>query len=200
MSLPASFLGNILPNRPVAPSSGSRPASMPGAPGPASTPRSPGQRPVTNILRPVPTDQFDRGIDLLKTAQSGGGGGGATTGDWPLKLVAVDTENVKVLLGTIQGFTPTNVATNIDVSGTDGTWTIYMHATLSGTTVTAVEVLTDNTGGAVPSDDATNSYRLIGRVVVASSLITSVSPSMAWSMALTICTAGTPPYSWTTGA
>lgn len=162
-------------------------------------PPPPQQRPLENVLRPIPTDQFDRGIDQLKTSPYGGGGGGTTSGDWPLKLVAVDTENVKVLLGTVSGFTPTGIATNIDVSGSDGTWAIYMHASLSGTSVTAVEVSSDS-GGSVPSDDSTNSYRLIGRVTVASSVITVTEPSMAWSQNLTICTADTPPYAWTTGA
>lgn len=162
-------------------------------------PPPPPQRPLQNILKPIPTDQFDRGIDSLKTSPYGGGGG-STTGDWPLKLVAADTTNIKVLLGTVAGFTPTGIATNIDVSGTDGTWTIYMHATISSTSVTAAEVLTDDTGGAVPSDDGTNSYRLIGQVTVASSLITVLQPSMAWSMNVVICTASTPPYAWMTGA
>lgn len=142
--------------------------------------------------------QFDRSTDDNKISGSGGGGSGSV--NWPLKLVAVDTQNVKVLLGTVAGFTPTGVNTNIDVHGTNGTWTIYMHATLSGTSVSAVEVLTDSSGGAVPSDDATNSYRLIGEVDVAAGVITAVRPSMAWSQNLTVCTAGTPPYYWTTGA
>lgn len=149
----------------------------------------------------MPAEQQNRSVDSFpKQTGTASGGGGTTTGDWPLKLVAVDTQNVLVKLGTVAGFTPTNVATNIDVHGTNGAWTIYMHATLSGTSVTAVAVATDNTGGAVPSDDATNSYRLIGSVTVAGSVITVVQPSMAWSMNLTVCTAGTPPYSWATGA
>jgi len=120
-------------------------------------------------------------------------------GDWPLKLVAVDTENVKVLLGTISGFTPTDVNTNIDVSGTDGTWAIYMHATISGTSVTAVEVLSDS-GGSVPSDDGNNSYRLIGEVDVDTAVITAVRPAMAWSQSVVTCTADTTPHVWQTGA
>lgn len=153
---------------------------------------------IINPLRSEAAERFIRSQDSLPLGGAPGGGGGST--QWPLQLVKVDASNVKVLLGTVQGFTPTGIATNIDVHGTNGTWTIYMHATLSGATVTAVEVLTDSSGGPVPADDATNSYRLIGQVDVASGAITAVRPSMAWSMAVTICTSGTPPYSWTTGA
>lgn len=134
---------------------------------------------------------------LVKLEEEGGGGG--TTGDWPLKLVRVDDSNVKVLLGTVAGFTPTDIETPIDVSGTDATWAIVMHATISGTTVTAVEVISEKTGS-VPADDATNSYRLIGQADVVSGVITAVRPSMAWSMNVVICTSGTPPYAWMTGA
>jgi hypothetical protein len=156
--------------------------------------------PSINPQRAPAYNYFDRSVDTTP-GNVGGGGGTNTSGDWPLKLVAVDTENVKVLLGTISGTYPTDVATNIDVSGTDGTWYFFMHATLSGTSVTAVSVESDLTGGMDSSDDdATNSYRPIGQVVVASSVITSVSPAMNWSQTVVVCTADTPPYQWVTGS
>jgi hypothetical protein len=145
----------------------------------------------------VPGEQFMRSID--PPATGGGGAGVNTSGDWPLKLVAVDTENVKVILGTVSGMTPSGINTNIDVSGTDGTWAIYMHVSISGTTPSGAEVLSDS-AGTVPSDTSTDSYRLIGQVDVASSVITEVRPSMAWSQNVAICTADSPPYNWTTGS
>lgn len=154
--------------------------------------------PSINPMPAVPGEQFMRSIDPPPSG-NGGGGGGSFDGDWPLKLVAVDTENVKVLLGTVSGMTPTDINTSIDVSGTDGTWAIYMHVSVSGTTPSGAEVLSSS-AGTVPSDSATDSYRLIGEVDVASSVITAVRPSMAWSQNVTICTADTPPYNWTTGA
>lgn len=154
--------------------------------------------PRINPQRSPAYNYYDRSVDNNPPA-TGSGGGGAFDGDWPLKLVAVDTENVKVLLGTVSGFTPTGINTSIDVSGTDGTWAIFMDASISGTSVTAVAVDSDATG-TVPSDSATNSYRLIGEVDVASSVITAIRPSMAWSQNVSICTADTPPYYWTTGA
>lgn len=154
--------------------------------------------PPLNPQRGTPYNYFDRSVD--KNPPGGGpGGGGSFDGDWPLKLVAVDTENVKVLLGTVSGMTPTGINTSIDVSGADGTWAIYMHVSISGTTPSGAEVLSSS-AGTVPSDSATDSYRLIGEVDVASSVITEVRPSMAWSQNVAICTADTPPYNWTTGA
>lgn len=146
----------------------------------------------------MPAQQFDRSTDSLM-GRITSTGGGDTTGDWPLKLVKVDTTNVKVRLGTVSGFTPTGIETNIDVSGSDGTWAIIMEATISGTSVTAVTLATDSSN-TVPSDTSTHSYRKVGEVDVASSIITAVRPSMAWSQNVAICTADTPPYNWTTGS
>jgi hypothetical protein len=144
----------------------------------------------------MPAVYYDRSVDS-ETPRQGGGGG--TTGDWPLKLVQVDDTKVKVLLGTVSGATPAGINTNIDVSGVNGTWAIYMHVSISGTTASSPEVLSSS-AGTVPSDTATDSYRLIGEVDVASSVITAVRPSMAWSQNVSVCTADSPPYYWTTGA
>lgn len=142
-----------------------------------------------NPMASMPAEQFGRSIDKLPDVSSpGGGGGGGVTP--PLWLYAVDTENVKVTFGQVSGFTPTGVATNIDVSGTDGTWNIYMDATVDAATgaVTAADV-SSNTS-TVPSDSSTHSYRLIGTVIVSSSLIVTVNPSMAWSQTFVACTPG----------
>lgn len=152
-----------------------------------------------NPLSSEPGERFGRSIDRIPPSGGGSAGGGSFDGDWPLKLVRVDTENVKVLLGTVSGGVPTDVETPLDVSGSDGTWAIYMHVSISGTTASGPEVLS-NSAGTVPTDTATDSYRLIGQVDVASSVITAVRPSMAWSQNVSICTADTPPYYWTTGA
>ena len=154
--------------------------------------------PYINPQRAAVYNYFDRSVDRNPPGGNGGGGG-SFDGDWPLKLVQVDTENVKVLLGTVSGGTPTDINTSIDVSGTDGTWAIYMHVSISGTTASSPEVLSASSG-VVPTDTATDSYRLIGEVDVASSVITAVRPSMAWSQNVAVCTADTPPYAWTTGS
>ncbi len=153
--------------------------------------------PSVNPMPWVPGEQYMRTID--PPLGSGSTAAAVFDGNWPLKLVKVDDSNVKVLLGTVNGGTPTTINTNIDVSGSDGTWAIYMHVSISGTTASGPEVLTDS-GGTVPSDSSTDSYRLIGEVDVAASIITAVRPSMAWSQNIAVCTADTPPYAWTTGA
>lgn len=158
---------------------------------------APGRGGLINEQPSMAAEQFGRSIDQLPEAQPGTGGGG--TGTQPLNLTKVDSTHIKVLLGTISGFVPTDVDTDIDVSGTDGEWWFYLHATISGTSVTAVELLS-NIGGPVPTDDGTNSYRLVGKVVVASGIITSVTNSFAWSQAVVTCTADTAPHVWMTGA
>ncbi len=155
--------------------------------------------PILNPLRSMPATQFDRSIDEIVSTPRGLGGG-SFNGDWPLKLVKVDDENVKVTLGTISGFTPTNVDTNIDVSGTDGTWSFYFHVTISGISVTAAELVADNTGGAPPTDDGNNSYRLVGYATVASSIITNVNNGFGFSKSVVTCTADSTPHVWEGGA
>lgn len=138
---------------------------------------------VVNPSRSMPAFQFDRSVDLLEGPQSSGGGGFIP----PMWLIKVDASNVKVTNGTVNGITPTGIVTNIDVSGTDSTWAIYLHATLGADGIpTAVEVLSDDTG-AVPADDEDNSYILIGNVTVAASAITSVDPTLAWSQTFVTC-------------
>lgn len=151
----------------------------------------------------MPLEQYGRSIDQYpRPAGQGAGGGANTTGDWPFKLVAVDTENVKVLLGTVNGIAPSGINTSIDVSGTDGTWNIYLDATVDASTgaVTAVAVSSNTT--TVPSDTSTHSYRLVGQVTVAAAVISGdPRPAMAWSQNFTACTPGTAAsYHWTTGA
>jgi hypothetical protein len=142
-----------------------------------------------NNLRPMQrfgppfSEGFDRSIDELRSDPAGGGG---AVGDWPFKLVAVDTTNVKVLFGTVNGITPTGVNTNIDIS-VDATWTIYLHATLGADGIpTAVEVLSA-ADTPVPSDDWDDAYILIGEADVSSSVITAVRPSLAWSQTFVAC-------------
>lgn len=136
-----------------------------------------------NPMPSVPGEQFMRSIDPPATGGGPGGGGGAT---WPMQLSKVDDENVKVSLGTVNGINPTGIATNIDVSGTDGTWYIYLAATLGDDGVpTAVDVSSNTTG--VPEDDSGNAYMQIGQATVASSVITLVSPTLAWSQTFVTC-------------
>lgn len=146
-----------------------------------------------NPMRSEPATRFDRSVDINPPGGGPGGGGGGFDGDWPLKLVKVDDENVKVTLGTINGIIPTDINTPIDVSGTDGTWTFFLHATLGADGIpTAVAVENDGAavgpGSGVPTDNSDNAYLLIGLVDVASSVIDGdAQPSLAWSQTFVAC-------------
>jgi len=139
-----------------------------------------------NPMPTMPAEQFGRSIDP-PIGSGGGGGGGGSEFIPPCYLVGVDDENVKVTTATVNGIVPTGINANIDVSGTDGTWAIYLHATLGADGIpTAVEVLSDDTG-VVPPDDADNAYLLIGMVTVATSVISVIEPTLAWSQTFSTC-------------
>jgi len=157
------------------------------------------RRTYLNPKRSEPATYYDRSVDTNPTGGSPGGGGTTDT-DWPLKLVKVDDTHVKVTLGTISGFVPTDVDTDLDVSGTDGTWVFYFHVTISGKSVTSAELVQDPSGGAVPTDDGNNSYRLVGRCVVDSGVIASVTNGFGWSQSVVTCTDDSTPHIWETGA
>jgi hypothetical protein len=147
-----------------------------------SAPTSPPERQPTRFAPPF-SEQFDRSIDELRSRPPGGGG--AST--WPMQLIEVDTENVKVRLATVNGIVPTNINTNIDVSGSNTTWAIYLWAILdTDGSILTVEVASSS-AGTVPADDDTNAYLLIGQVTVAAAEITEVLPSLAWSQTFVTC-------------
>jgi len=140
--------------------------------------------PLINPQRGAQYNYFDRSIDKNPP---GGGSGGATGGSWPMKLVKVDDENVKVTYGTVNGAVPTNIETNIDVSGTNSTWAIYLRAILNPDgSIVVTDVTADNTN-TVPADDSSNAYLRVGAVVVAAAVITTVYPSLAWSQTFVTC-------------
>ncbi len=153
---------------------------------------------MVNDMPSVPGEQFMRSIDPPEG--TGGGGGAAPSGYIPpLTLVQVDPTHIKVRLGTVSGFVPTNVNTSIDVSGTNGVWWFYLHATIAAKSVTAVALLS-NIGGPVPTDDGNNSYRLVGQVTVSGGVITLVDNAFGWSQSVVTCTDDTAPHIWETGA
>lgn len=104
----------------------------------------------------------------------------------PLWLLKVDAGHVIVVFGQVNGITPTSVATNITVSGTNGTWSIYLDATINAAgTPTAVAVSAGTAG--VPANTSTHAYRLIGEADVAAGVITAVRPNLAWAQEFVAC-------------
>jgi len=137
-----------------------------------------------NPMASMPAEQFGRSIDPPTGTSSTGGGGAFTP---PMWLKKSSSTEILVTDATVNGINPTNIATPIDISGTDSTWSIYLHATLGSDGVPiAVEVLTDDTNS-IPSDDSGNSYMRIGSAVVSSSTVSSVSPTLAWSQTFVTC-------------
>lgn len=116
-------------------------------------------------------------------ALSGGFGSSFTP---PLWLYQSGAASVRVAPGTVGGISPTDVDTDLDLSSFNGTWHIYLDATLNAAgDVTAVEIGTSTS--AVPSDDSDHAYYPIGTAVVAASVVTSVSPTLAWSQEFAAC-------------
>lgn len=141
--------------------------------------------PLLNGMRSMPAVFFDRSIDRIPDV-TGSGGGGGTPFIPPLWLSKVDDSNVIVSAATVGGFVPTGIATNIDVSGTDGTWYIFIDASINPAgDVTAADI-DSNTSG-VTTDSSSHAYLLIGTATVASSIITAVSPTLAWSQDFAAC-------------
>lgn len=113
----------------------------------------------------------------------GGGGGGVTP---PFALVQVDSAHVIVTSATVHGITPTGIATNIDVGGTNGTWTIYLDCTLdSDGNVTAAAISSGTSG--LPANTPSHAYVSIGTVVVSGGAITTVTPLLMFSQDFVAC-------------
>lgn len=135
------------------------------------------------FIGPPETDGFKRENKKLGTQAIGSG---SSIAEYPFQLIEVDASNVKVRYGTVANIVPTDVDTNVDVSGTDGTWTFWIEATLdSDGLVTAAAVGYATTG--LPTDDSDTAYLLVGEVEVASSAITTVSQAVMFSMGFVAC-------------
>lgn len=138
----------------------------------------------------------------IRRIDNGGNGGGSGTGITPPLYLAVSAANpttkVQVKSGTVGGIIPTNVATDITVSGTDGTWYIFIDATIdSAGDVTAAAISSNTTG--VTADSSTHAYYLVGTVTVASSVITAVTPTLMFSQEFAACGRDTADPSTTPG-
>lgn len=160
-----------------------------------------------NPMPAMPAEQFGRSIDRQPLQAQGGDGGGSGSGVTPpLWLTSPDSTHLKIQFGQVSGFTPSggwagggdDVGVSVDISGySDGTYNIYLDATVDASTgaVSAVTV-TANTS-AVPSDTSTNSYRLVGQAVITSGAVISIAQSLAWSQTFVACTPGDPTtYFW----
>jgi len=141
----------------------------------------------TGPVDTMPAEQYMRSIDVYpKSEPDGGGGGAAVSFTPPLYLVAVDTAHIKTTYGTVGGIVPTGVNSSVTVSSTNGTWYVFIDATISTAgDVTAAAITSGTT--VVPTDSSTHAYYLVGTANVSANVITTVTPSLAWSQEFVAC-------------
>lgn len=132
-----------------------------------------------DIYQFAPT-QGKRATEWTKTA----GGGGDLT-EFPFQIQA-GTALVNIRYGTISSILPTDVGTDVDVSGTDGDWTFWIETTINDAGVVTAAALGYGTSG-MPTDDSDTAYFLIGVVTVASAVITTVNQNAMFSMGFVAC-------------
>jgi hypothetical protein len=146
-----------------------------------------------NPKRAMPAIQYDRSIDPPNTGSPGGGAGGSFTP--PLWLTTPDATHLQVTFGQVSGITPSggwagggnDVGVPVLISGyADGTYNIYLDATLPANGVPSAVQVTASTA-AVPSNTSTHAYMLIGQAVIASGAVVSITPSLAWSQTFVTC-------------
>ena len=145
-----------------------------------------------NPMASMPAEQFGRSID--PPMADGGPGGGAPFLP-PLWLIAADGTHLKVMFGQVNLITPSggwagggnDVGVNVDISGySDGTYNVYLNATLGADGVpTAVEV--DANTSAVPANSTYQSCNLIGIAEIAGGAIVSVTTNLAWAQTFVTC-------------
>lgn len=138
---------------------------------------------IINPLTSEPAERMSRTIDRVPTSLGTGGGAPFRP---PLWLIRYSTTEVFVTAATVNGLTPTNIATAIDISASSTTWNIYLDATLGSDGIPTAVTVTASTS-AIPADTSTHAYIAIGTAVVTAGEITSVSPTLAWSQTFVTC-------------
>lgn len=129
---------------------------------------------------------FGLELDQIKSPLASGGGG---TMVLPFSITDVSpdamTPTINVVFGTVMDIPPTDIATPIEIDD-DETNTVYLENTLDADgNVTASAVMF--TTGALPDSDDDTAILLIGIVVVASGVITSISQSLYFSQGFKAC-------------
>lgn len=136
-----------------------------------------------NPLTSEPAERMGRTIDRIPASLGTGGGAPFRP---PLWLIRYSTTEVFVTAATVNGLTPTNIATAIDISASSTTWNIYLDATLGSDGIPTAVTVTASTS-AIPADTSTHAYIAIGTAVVTAGEIESVSPTLAWSQTFVAC-------------
>jgi hypothetical protein len=114
------------------------------------------------------------------TKTAGGGG----TFQFPFQLTA-GTTTFNIRYGTVEDIAPTDVGTNIAFTD-DATNTVFIDCTIDADgiiTAAAIDVAT--TG--LPTDTAYAAYKLVGEVIAADGVITTINQSLMFSQGFQAC-------------
>lgn len=132
--------------------------------------------------------QKSAGTIIGTTAGGGGGGGGGGSVLLPFTIQQINTTTINVRYGTVMDIPPTNVGDNADVTAitTGGTVTVYIDNTLDASGVVTASSL-EASSGSLPTSDDTHAYLLVGTVVVAGSVITTINQSLYFSQGFSCC-------------
>lgn len=129
----------------------------------------------------------------LRAVEAGGGGG--STGSNALPFGISDTSpnanfaSVNVRFGTVGNNTPAGVGSDITLSIPNSNTTIYLNVTINNNgAVTAGFV---SSGNAVPADNATKAYHLIGNVRVINNIVTTIDQSLLFAQEFVACNRNT---------
>lgn len=142
-------------------------------------------------MRGGPDELMGRVLELeiqsktLRSLVRPAGGGGASTLEHPFQIQRIDDDTVNVRFGTLNDIVPTDVATDIDVSGTN-TYTFYLDVEIDIDGVVVAVTLSNATSGQPPDDDY-HGYITLGTVVVASSVITATNQAATHSLRMAMC-------------
>lgn len=134
------------------------------------------------LVTQTPTAQFGRDIDKIESPPPGGGGGKL---EYPFQIQKVDDDTVNVRFGTLNDIAPTNVATDIDVTGTD-TFTFYLDVEVDLDGVVIAVTLSNGTAGQ-PADADYHGYITLGTVGVVSSVIAIINQAATHSLRMAMC-------------
>lgn len=139
------------------------------------------QERAPKLVTSTPTAQFGKDIDVIKSDPPGGAG----TPQHPFQIQKVDDDTINVRYGTMQDVAPTNVATDINLTG-NGTHTVYLDVEIDLNGVVIGVTLSEGTSGQ-PADTDYHGYITLGEVVMASSVITTINQAATHSLRTAMC-------------
>lgn len=137
---------------------------------------------VRRAIGPRPLGKFEPTIDGLESEWTKSGGGAL---EHPFQIQFADDTHVNVRFGTVQDLAPSNVATDIAIAG-DGTYAVYLDVTISLVGEPTAVVIVVATG-AMPANADDHAYILIGQVIVADGVITTINQAATHSLRFGTC-------------